>query len=411
MTGERLGLLVVITRMVQGGAQREVLELLANLDRARFHVSLACSPGGEWVERGIALADAFYPIPDLVRPISPLPDLRAAADLMRVMKRARPDIVHTHTSKAGMLGRFAAVRSRIPAIVHTPHGTIFHGSLLSRRAQRPIACAERAAARWTGRIVTKSDHESDEYVARRIAAPEKFHVIRSGLDFHRLDRSILAPYAVRAALGLSDNQPLVLCPARLVPEKDHICFLRAFGQVLEAMPSAVAVLAGDGPLRGQIEAQASALIQQGALVSLGFRDDLPDLMRAADVCVNSSLTEGLPLAVAEALALARPVVATDVGGTREIVRNGETGLLVPSAQPAELARAIVQLLRQRDYALALGRAGRNLVRGLFTVQGMVDKTTALYDQVLDGSRNQERASRHLREAAVKGDWQCQQREL
>jgi glycosyltransferase involved in cell wall biosynthesis len=399
MMSDRLKVLLVITRLVPGGAQREVLELLAGLDRQRFRVSLASHPEGEWVEKGAALADAFHPIPALVRPISPRCDLRAGLDLARLLRCERPDVIHTHTSKAGMLGRMAARASRVPAVVHTPHGTVFHKTFLSAPMQRMIARMEWVAAHWTDCIITKSAHESVEYIERRIAPPEKFRVIHSGLDFPRLDRADIPSQAVRASLGAVDGRPILLYAARFVPEKDHACFLRAFEEVLESIPSAVAVLAGDGPLRKEIEARAASLIGRGALLSLGFRDDLPDLMRAADICISASLTEGLPLAVAEALALGRPVVATDAGGTREIVRDGETGLLVPTAHHAALAGAILRLLRHREYARRLGQAGQRLARGIFGVQSMIAKTTALYDEVWALSQRRGRASckRSMRE--------------
>jgi len=375
-------ILYIITRLIPGGAQREVLELLARLDRRRFRLSLACHPEGEWVKEGAALADAFYPIPDLVRPISPVRDLRAAVELIRVLRRERFDIVHTHTSKAGMVGRLAAYAARVPVVVHTPHGTVFHESFLSPGMQRVIAHAERAAARWTDCIITKSASEADEYVRRGIASREKFQTVHSGLDFRRLDHASAPPEAVRGSLGIADGRPIVLYPARFVPEKDHGCFLRAFEIVLESAPNAVAVLAGDGPVRTEAEARAARLMSRGSLLSLGFRDDLPDLMRAADVCVSASLTEGLPLTVAEALVLGRPVVATDAGGTREIVLHGKTGVLVPCADPEGLADGILSMLRSPPDAARMAKAGREHVRPLFDARLMVKRIEELYEECL-----------------------------
>jgi glycosyltransferase involved in cell wall biosynthesis len=378
---DRLHLFLVITRLIPGGAQQELLNLLAGLERRRFRISLASNPAGDWVERGAALADAWHPIPALVRPISPRDDLRAARALARLLRRERPDVLHTHTSKAGLVGRLAARAAGVKAVVHTPHGSVFHETFLSPLMQRIVARLERVATRWTDCIVTKSEHESAEYIARRIAPPQKFRVIHSGLDFNRLDAPGLPRPTVRAALGVGEERPMLLYPARFVAEKDHACFLRAFEMVLERVPSAVAVLAGDGPLRKEIERQAAPLLSRRAVLSLGFRDDLPDLMRAADLCVSSSLTEGLPLMVAEALALGCPVVATDAGGTREIVRDGETGLLAPTAQPAALAGAMLRLLGGPDYARELAGAGRQLVRDGFSLSQMIEQTTALYEEV------------------------------
>ncbi len=219
-------------------------------------------------------------------------------------------------------------------------------------------------------------------MARGLASPEKFLTIHSGLDLARLDAVGASPQEVRASLGLKNGRPLVLYPARFVPEKDHACFLRAFARVLDRVPQAVAVLAGEGPLQRQVEAEAAELMGRGDLLSLGFRGDLPDLMRAAEVCVSASQTEGLPLMVAEALALGRPVVATDAGGTREIVSDGRTGVLTPCADPEALADGIVSLLQDPRRADRMARAGRARVRPAFDAAVMVQQTEALYRELL-----------------------------
>lgn len=371
-------MLLAITRLMRGGAQQEVLDLVAGLDRQRFAVALACHPEGEWTGRGRGCADEFYPIPDLVREISPLRDLRAAAQFARVMRRGRFDIVHTHTSKAGMVGRLAACLVRVPVVIHTPHGSVFSKSFLSPAMQRAVTVAERVAGRWCDTIITKSESEREEYLRRRIAPPEKFVTIPCGLDFARLQQSMAPREATRQGLGIDDGRALVLYAARFVPEKDHATFLRAFARVLERRPETRAVLAGDGPLREAVERDAATMLPPGSLVSLGFREDVAGLMLAADVCVSASLSEGLPLMVGEALALGRPVVATDAGGTREIVLDGETGLLVPCADPKALAEGILQVLEDPSRVSRLAQAGRHRVRATLDVSHMVRRTGELY---------------------------------
>jgi glycosyltransferase involved in cell wall biosynthesis len=380
--------------MVPGGAQREVLDLMSRINRAHFHVSLSCHPVGAWVRNAAALADAFYPMPALVRPVAPLTDTRAMVGLTRLMRRRPFDIVHTRTSKAGIVGRLAAMAGRLPVIVHTPHGSVYHRSFLSPWAQQYIAAVERVVGRHTDRIITKSAHEAAEYVRLRIAPSAKFQTIRSGLDQARIIASESRPRGdIRGNLGCSDGRPLILYPARFVPEKDHRSFLRAFGKVLARMPDAVAVLAGEGPLRRESEAEAGHLIDAGALVSLGFRDDVPDLMRAADVCISASLTEGLPIMVAEALAVGCPVVSTDAGGTREVLRHRETGLLVPPGATQALADAIMAALQDPHLARRLGESGRRLVGSMFGVQNMVASTMALYRELWETHQERSRWQR------------------
>ncbi len=382
----RLRVLLAVTRMVRGGAQREVLQLLARLDRTRFHVSLMCHPEGEWVEEAAALADAYHPIPDLVRPLSPRRDLRAFGSALRVLRGRRFDVVHTHTAKAGVIVRAAARMAGVPVVLHTPHGTVYHDCFLSPPMQRVIALVERLAARRTSYILTKSIHEAEEYVRLRIAPPSRFITLYSGLDLSRLLPSESRGRAARAALGIEPTAPMILYAARFAPEKNHAMFLNAFRKVLQEAPSAVAVLAGEGPLRREIEGRGADLIAAGRLLSLGFRGDVPDLMRAADVCVSASLTEGLPLAVVEALALGRPVAATDAGGTREVVKHGGTGLLIPPGEADALAEAVLQLIRDPELARQLGERGRLAVRRLFDVETMVSRTADLYQRLWLASR-------------------------
>ncbi len=232
----------------------------------------------------------------------------------------------------------------------------------------------------------KSIHEAEEYVQRHIAPASRFITLYSGLDLSRLSPCESHARAARTALGVEGTAPIILYAARFVPEKNHEMFLSAFRQVLEREPRAVAVLAGDGPRRKEIEDLAGDLIAAGRLLSLGFRDDVSDLMQAADICVSASLTEGLPLAVVEALALGRPVVATDAGGTREIVKHRGTGLLVPPGDARALAEAIVQLIRDPELARQLGERGRMAARRLFDVETMVSRTADLYQRLWLASR-------------------------
>jgi glycosyltransferase involved in cell wall biosynthesis len=272
--------------------------------------------------------------------------------------------------------------ARVPVVVHTPHGSVFSESFLSPVVQRAVTLAERAAGRWCDAIITKSESERAEYVRRGIAPAPKFVTLPSGIDFVRLDRPGPLREATRGSLGVEDGRPLILYAARFAPEKDHPTFLRAFARVVARRPDALAVLAGDGPLRGSVEEQAAALLPAGSVLSLGFREDVPDLMRAADVCVSASLTEGLPIMVGEALALARPVVATDAGGTREIVVDGETGLLVPCADPEALGEAVLRLLENGAQAMRLARAGRDLVRATLSLPHTLRQTEDLYEECL-----------------------------
>ncbi len=380
----RVKVLHIITRLIPGGAQENALLTVALADRRRYEVHLAAGPEGAWGERGRQTAEAFHLIPSLRQRIRPGADLPALTQLIRLMRRERFTIVHTHTSKAGMLGRLAARLVGVPVVVHTPHGSVLHEAFLRPHQQRIAATLKRWAAGLSDAVITMSQRERDTYVRWGIGSPGKFRTIYSGLDYRRFSDLPRERERTRAALGLSDGRPLVFFPARYVPEKGHQVFFAAIERVLVEMPEAVAALAGDGPLAQEVEGLRAQSAFPDRIHLLGFRRDVLALMQAADVVVSASLTEGLPRAVVEALLLARPVVASDAGGTREVVRHGETGVLVECGDAQGMTDGMLWMLRHPAEAARMGEAGREHVSPLFDAREMVRRIEDLYQQCLAG---------------------------
>jgi glycosyltransferase involved in cell wall biosynthesis len=374
----------VITRLIRGGAQENTLLTVGLTDRDRFEVHLAGGPEGEWLSRGRMAADRFHVIAALGNPISPRRDLAAFAQLLRLMRRERFAVVHTHTSKAGVLGRLAARLAGVPAIVHTPHGTVLHDVYFTPRQQRLVAWVKRTAARFSDAIITMSDCERDLYVARRIAPSNRFRTIYSGIDYSRFEDSPGGRDQVRRSLGLGEHDLMVFFPARYVPEKGHRFFFAAAEQVMRTMPEVQVFLAGDGPLAQEVAALHAASAFPDRVHALGFRRDVLELMSAAEVVVSASLSEGLPRTMVEALLLERPVAATDAGGTREVVLDKVTGMLVPCGDGGALAEAILYLLRHPEEAARMGAAGLERVRPLFDARAMVRRIEDLYQECLGG---------------------------
>jgi glycosyltransferase involved in cell wall biosynthesis len=372
----------LITRLIPGGAQENTLLTVALANRERYRVHLAVGPEGAWLDRGRELADEFHLIPSLVHPIAPWRDLAALVELLRLLRREQFTIVHTHTSKAGILGRLAARLARVPVVVHTPHGTILHDVYFTPFQQRVIARAKRWAAGLSDAIITMSDCEQEDYRRWGIAPRGKFRTIYSGLDYARFDQVQRRGDSVRASLGLSPDQAMVFFPARYVPEKGHCFFFPAAVTVLKDMPNVVMVLAGEGPLAGEVAALRAASGFPERILLLGFRQDVLELMAAADVVVSASLSEGLPRAVVEALLLARPVVTTDAGGTREAVLDGKSGVLVPCADAEALAAGILRVLRHPTEATRMGANGREHVYARFDARLMVRRIDQLYQECL-----------------------------
>jgi len=383
----RLKVLHLITRLIRGGAQENTLLTVALADRRRYQVHLASGPEGEWLPRGDEVADCFHLIPSLTSPVAPKRDLAALRDLVQLIRRERFAVVHTHTSKAGLLGRLASWLCGVPVTVHTPHGTVLHDIYLTPRQQALAAWVKRRAARISDAIITVSDSERDGYLGWRIAPTGKFHTIYSGMDYSRFCRAgVPMPAAgrrgLRSSFGLTEDDLVVLLPARYVPEKGHCFFFAAAEQVMEAMPQARIVLAGDGPLASQISDLRAASAFPQRIHLLGFRSDVLELMRAADVVVSASLSEGLPRAVVEALLLERPVVGTDAGGTREVLLDRLTGVLVPCADAGALAEGILYLLRRPHEAARMASAGREHVTPRFEARTMVERIERLYQECL-----------------------------
>lgn len=379
----RVRVLHVITRLVVGGAQENTLLAVRHLDRARYEVTLASGPtfGPEGsLEPEVPPDVPFVRVPELVRLPHPTKDPVALGKLYRLMRQGRFHIVHTHTTKAGILGRIAARLARVPVVVHTPHGHAFHG-YLSPAGSAALRRVEAALARWTDAIVCLTEAERDDHLRGRVGRLEQFQVIHSGVDLRRFRDPRVDPEAKRQDLGLPAGVRVIGCVARLVPVKGVQVLLEAVPQIRQHVPDAVVVLVGDGELRPPLERRARELGVDGAVRFLGLRRDIHEIVPLFEVAVQPSLNEGMGKAAVEALAAGKPVVASAVSGLREVVRDGRNGLLVPPGDPRALAEAVVALLRRPDWARRLGEAARQDAE-VYGVEAMVARLEALYDRLL-----------------------------
>ncbi len=355
--GERIRVLIAITRMEMGGAQRVVLDTAAGLDRERFAVALAWGPGDPLDGEARALADVRrFEIEDLVREVRPAADLRALRSLRRAIAEVRPHIVHTHSSKAGVLGRAAARMEGTPAVVHTIHGWGFT-PLQSAPVRAGFFAAERLAARWTDRFVAVSERNRAQGVELGLFEPDRCDVIRAGVRLE-LFRGRVDDGAVRRRLGVPATAPVVVQVGNFKPQKAPLDFVRLAARVATSVPEARFVVVGDGPLRGAAEKLAAELGVADRMVFPGWWDDIPGLLGVATVSVLTSRHEGLPCAVVESLAAGVPVVATAVDGTPEAVRHGHNGFLAPAGDVTALADHVIRILREPATAarLAAGTA-------------------------------------------------------
>jgi glycosyltransferase involved in cell wall biosynthesis len=349
----------VITKLEMGGAQENTLYTAEHLDRSRFRVLLIYGPGGYYDELAREMAELErHEIPELVREVRPKLDARCGIRLRALFKKAQEEhrerggdprafIVHTHSSKAGVLGRFAARAAGVPKIVHTIHGFGFHEGQPELQRSAFIA-AELAASHVTDAFISVSKASLAEGQARGIVRSEhKVALIRSGfaLDEHRMAATLREK--ARQKLGLSEDDEVIVAIANLKPQKDPLTLVAAFAELAAKRPRALMLYAGDGSLRDKVEhAIAEAGIGERFRL-LGWREDVPDLLAAADVVALSSVFEGLPRSAVQAVAAKRPFVGTRVDGTSEVIRDGRNGFLVEPRDPHAFAQALERALIER----------------------------------------------------------------
>jgi glycosyltransferase involved in cell wall biosynthesis len=369
----------IITRLDVGGSTENTVISVTGMAPGEFASSLISGPTEDppaGLRETLAAAGVPWLIaPHLCRPVNPVMDCRALWELRRLIKKLRPDIVHTHSSKAGFLGRLAARRAGVRHIVHTPHGHVF-GGYFSPLETRLYVILERRAARWTGRIITLTDAEARQHLALRIGRLEQFVTIPSGID---LDAVLSAPPA-----HLVSGRLVIGAIGRLAPVKGHQQLIEAAPDILRRFPDARLLLVGDGELRPALEKRAETLGLADRIIFAGFRQDVPSIIAGMDLVVLPSLNEGMGRVLVMAMAQGKPIVASRVGGVPELLGEGEAGVLVPPGDSRALADAICELLENPSGARALGEAGRRRAPR-YSAEAMIAALTKLYHEVVDGA--------------------------
>ena len=371
---------VITESWLMGGAQRHTLLTLEGLAARGYDVALACGPGAPLVTAARRLGIPVTVFGSMVRNISPLRDLRCLIDNLRFLRRQRFDLVHTHSSKAGIATRFAAHRAGVPVIVHTIHGTPFRRELRSL-VNRLAMLLERAAARRTHRLIAVAELVKQEFVDAGICAAERIETIYSGVDFTPFDVTVDAD-ATKRALGIPAAHHVVGTVGHLMDHKGHRYLIDAARRVVDTTPDVTFLIAGEGPARAATEARIAAHGLEAHVRLLGDRDDVPALLAIMDVYVQPSLAEGLGRSMTEALYARRAVVATAINAVPEVVEHERTGLLVPPRSADAIADAIVGLLAQPDRRRWLGEQGHRRVSTEFTANAMIERIDRLYRRLL-----------------------------
>ena len=380
----RIPVLHIITRLIVGGAQEHTMLTAALLDPDRYAVDIVSGPQtgseGSLIEEVRAHGIPLTIEPALVREVNPLKDLQALFRLTCFIRRGRYTIVHTNSSKAGILGRWAARLAGTPVIVHTVHGWGHH------ERQHPLVrrfyiLLERATARITDKLIVVSPRNTEKGLADGIGTPEKYITIRSGIELDRFLKPTRPREAVREELGIPPDVPVVGTVTRLSPQKAPLDFVDAAAHVAARRPDVHFVIVGDGPLRAEMEAAIAVRSLTDRVHLTGLRRDVPDLMHSFDVFALTSLWEGLPRVLPQAMTTGLPIVATAVDGNAEAVTDGVNGFLTPPGDPQAMAAALLRLLEDSVLARRMGEAGRRKA-GEFSAHRMVSDIAALYDTLL-----------------------------
>jgi glycosyltransferase involved in cell wall biosynthesis len=372
---KRPRILQIVTRANLGGTQVHVLDLLRGL-RGAFEMVLATGEEGYCTEQARALGIECHLLPGLVQTIDPLSDLKALASTVRAIRKIRPDLVHCHTTKAGLIGRLAARLLNVPAI-YTVHTWCFTEG--TSRAWRSLGLpSETVAARWARRIITVSDANRMTAISKRIANPDKFVTVHNGI----------ADCSARARPG-AGNTPRIVMVARFVAQKNQALLIQALTRIGSPL---ILTLVGDGPLRQQAEQVAAACPAHIQVEFLGERQDVAEILAASNLFVLSTNWEGFPISILEAMRAGLPVIATDVDGVREAIADGDNGLLVRVRDLDSLVEAIRTLIADAALRERMGGRGRIAYEEQFSLGAMLRKTISVYEVTLGTtlvqSRNQ-----------------------
>ncbi|QDU42811.1 Putative glycosyltransferase EpsD [Symmachiella dynata] len=379
----------IITRLILGGAQENTLLTVEGQhhdwgDDVTLLTGPALGPEGSLLERAAQRELDVRIVPELRREIHPRRDWQSYRSLIRMLAEIEPDIVHTHSSKAGVIGRAAATKLKIP-VVHTIHGSPFH-EFQSAAAYQVYRSCEKWAARRCARLISVCDSMTDQYVAAGIAPRSMFQTVYSGMEVEPFLNPPVPRADVRQELGFTEEHIVVGKIARLFHLKGHEYVIEAAGEVVRNNPHVRFLFVGDGILQQQLQQQiaAAGLSEHFVFTGLVPPTRIPELIGAMDIVVHTSLREGLARVLPQGLISGKPVISYDVDGAREVCIEGETGFLLPPKSVPQLAEAIGKLADSPELREQYGRTGRERFTDQFRQQTMVRELREIYQAVIDG---------------------------
>ena len=374
----KINILYVITKLELGGAQKQLLSLIRGLNKEKFCPYLITGQDGLLVDEAAMIPNLrLIRCRFLERPIHPVKDLIAFSFLYFFIKNNNIDIVHTHSSKAGILGRCAAKAAGTKVIVHTVHGWSFH-DYQHKILYHLYVFLEKACVVFTSKIIAASLSDKNKGLAHAVGSRDKYELVRYAVDTREFKNSAVSP-AAREKLGLSGRGLVVGTVACLKKQKSPLDFIKLAAAVKKDFPDTKFILVGDGELRRKACSLIKKLNLEGEVILTGWRNDIPLILSSLDVFVLTSRWEGLPIAVLEAMAAEVPLVATDTGGIAEVITNGKTGYLVKAGDIQSMRNRVGELLKNTARRDEFARLSRITVASEdFSLGNMLKNTEALY---------------------------------
>lgn len=381
MSNTKISVLHIITKLELGGAQQNTLYTVENLDRKRFIASLIAGPGGMLNDDAANIDGVRFSIaPHLIRSINPFNDWKGYRELRKMIRDLKPRIVHTHSSKAGILGRLAAAAERVPIIIHSIHGFGID-AVKNKTLRRILLAAERSAAKRTTHFIAVSNQNIEAGRKWGLLDKNNVSLIYSGIRLNRF-RDAACPPQLATELGIEPETLLVGKIACFKPQKNPLAFVDMAAMVHARMPAVKFLLVGDGALRRPLEIHIKELGLKDSVILTGWRSDVPELLKLMNVSVLTSRWEGLPRVIPQSLAAGVPVAVMRAGGSAEAVCEGETGFVVEQGDIRGLAEKVLQLLRNPELAERMGKNGPESVKE-WDIDRMVRAQEDLYSAMLE----------------------------
>ena len=384
-SGKKIKVFHIITKLELGGAQRVTLQTLSSLNRELFSPGLITSSQGMLLKEALQINDLqVFLLPSLVREISPLNDLIALLKIWKILRSEKVDIVHTHCSKAGVVGRWAAYLAGVPIRIHAVHGFAF-SDFLPRWWRLLYIFIEKLTSKITTHFFLDSRANAEQGRRHRLFRRDNYSQVTPGIPLTQFIEAEVNIAKERERMGISQGEKVVGMIACFKPQKAPLDFIRLAGRVVERLPKTRFLLVGDGELRGDVEKLIGQLGLESRVILAGWRWDIPQIIALCQVVVLTSLWEGMPTVLPMAHAMRKPVVATRVDGSAEVVRNGENGFLVPPRNPEEMADKVIYLLQHPAVARQMGERGYQAV-GKYDYPLMVNRLEELYHQLISSSK-------------------------